>query len=192
MNDKSFQVIFFLLIISLVSDVYGLYTIARHSENFLIYNVLTLIQSLSIYYFFFLNIQSSLFRKILLLVTLTYFGAWFFYFLKFGNIGYFNDIDNVANITILIICIYYYYEQIIKDNAAFVYNKPQFWIVTAFFIYSSGIFFLFLYLPSLNSLEQEKYYSLNYLFVIIRTILLSASMWMKDDTGNMNRTFNLT
>lgn len=63
MNDKSFQVIFFLLIISLVSDVYGLYTIARHSENFLIYNVLTLIQSLSIYYFFFLNIQSSLFRK---------------------------------------------------------------------------------------------------------------------------------
>ncbi len=191
-NDRSLQVIFFLLIVSLVNDVYGLFTIARHSENFITYNLLTAVQALLIFYFFYLRIEYHLIKRVLQLLTLVYLATWFSYFVRFGTKGYFNDVENFENVIVLVISIYYFYEKIIKSTSAVVYTKPHFWIVSAFFIYSSGIFFLFLYIPSLSDVDQLKFYSLNYLFTIFKTSLLCVAMCMKQHPVESDRKFKLT
>ena len=86
----------------------------------------------------------------------------------------------------LLLIIYYYYEQIILINSAFIYAEATFWIVTAYFIYIAGTFFLYLYIPSLNDVEQEQYYVLNYIFTIIRTVLICVATFVKPGNSKMN------
>jgi hypothetical protein len=82
--------------------------------------------------------------------------------------------------TVLGLIIYYYYEQIVIINTAFIYAEPTFWIVTAFFIYIAGTFFLYLFIPSFDLVEQEKYYGIfNSIFTIIRTILISVAIFIR-------------
>ncbi|WP_026260111.1 hypothetical protein [Segetibacter koreensis] len=89
--------------------------------------------------------------------------------------------------TILALIIYYYYEQIIIINSAFIYAEATFWIVTAYFIYIAGTFFLYLYMPSLNNAEQEQYYVLNYIFTIIRTLLICVALFVKPGSNKIDR-----
>ncbi len=89
---------------------------------------------------------------------------------------YMNIFQTIENILILSAVIYFYYEQILKVSVLNIFSQPQFWVVTAYFIYFAGTFFLILYISSLNHKEQGQYYVMNYIFTIIRTILLSIAM----------------
>jgi len=80
----------------------------------------------------------------------------------------------------MVSAIYFYYEEIFLLNKPFIYLNPNFWIVSAYFLNASGTFFLLLYIPDLNATGQLKYYALNYMFLIIRSILLSIAMCMPD------------
>jgi len=92
---------------------------------------------------------------------------------------YLNTCINFENISILSFSIYYYYTVTIKKNISYIYEETKFWIVTAYFLNSAGTFFLYLYISSLNRDDIEKYYTLNYVFTIIRTIVLSVALLMK-------------
>lgn len=151
----------------------------QHKSNFLFYNVYQLAESISLYYFFYLIIKNVAIRKIILFLSILYIIFWMFSLFKFGNKSYFSGCTNFENMTVLGLIIYYYYEQIIIINSAFIYAESTFWIITAFFIYIAGTFFLYLYIPSLDLLEQERYYVLNYIFTIIRTVLLSVAIFIK-------------
>lgn len=170
------------------NDVYTLYLIYyKHKSNFLFYNILLLIETLSLYYFFSLIIKAHFLKKILFFLSIIFTVFWTFSLLKFGDKSYFSGCINFENISLLALAIYYYYEEIIIINSAFIYAELTFWIVTAYFIYMAGTFFLYLYIPSLNVLEQEKYYVLNYIFTIIRTILLSVAIFMKPGFSKTDR-----
>lgn len=112
---------------------------------------------------------------------------WVFSFFKFRDKSYFSGCTNFENMTVLGLIIYYYIEQIIIINSAFIYSEATFWIITAFFIYIAGTFFLLLYMPSLDLAEQEKYYVLNYIFMIIRTVLLSVAIFIKQDSVKLTK-----
>jgi len=59
------------------------------------------------------------------------------------------------------------------------------WIVTAFFIYIAGTFFLYLFIPSFNINEQREYYDIfNSIFTIIRTVLLCVAVFIKPGGGS--------
>lgn len=96
-----------------------------------------------------------------------------------------NIFQTLENILILLTVIYFYYEQIIKVNLLNIFSQSQFWVVTAYFLYFAGTFFLILYIPSLNQKEQEQYYVMNYLFTIVRTLILCIAMLIKP-TDNLN------
>lgn len=190
LNDKSLRVIFFLLIIGMCNDVYGIYLIWNRVGNFFNYNLFILIESLLLYYFFSLIIDSPFVKKILLILGFTFSIIWIFFYVKFQNTAYYNACLNIENISILALCNYYYYEKIIKKNSHYIYTEPRFWIVTAYLIYIAGTFFLVLYIPSLNTEDQEKFYVLNYLFTIIRTILLSVAMFMQPSDQQFSEILN--
>jgi len=180
-NDKSFRVIFFLLSFVFVCDLLSLYLQWQHKENFVIYNLLILIEGVFLGIFFYQILSAKLIKRLLLVIGFGFISYWLYNFFTIGTSKYIESGVTIENICILAFAIYYYYEQIIKLNTTFIYSQPRFWVVSAYLIYIAGTFFLLLYLPSFSSKDQEKYYVLNYVFVIIRTILLSFAMVMKTD-----------
>ena len=168
------------MILSFINDGYSLYLLNYlNKSNFLFYNIYQLAETFSLYYFFYYIIRRPFLKRLIWLFSFLYIILWLISFFKFGNSSYFSSCTNFENITVLALIIYYYYEQIIVINTVFIYGESIFWIATAFFIYIAGTFFLFLYIPSLNLAEQEKYYLLTYIFTIIRTVLLSVAVFIK-------------
>lgn len=189
--DKSIRVILFLLIINFISDLYGLYSIVNRLANFTSFNIFILIETISIYLFFSKISTNSFIKKTILILLSIFIIFWCYQFLKYGHKVFLLNCAILEYTTVLILVINYYFEQIIKGNSIYVYSKPRFWIVSAYFVYISGTFFLILYIPTLRYEEQLKYYMLNYVFVIIRTILLSIAMFMKDN-NSIKQNFTLT
>lgn len=159
----------------------------QQKSNFLFYNIFLLIETLSLYYFFSGIITSLFFKKILFVLSIIFTVFWTFSHLKFGDKSYFYGSVIFENLSILPIAIFYYYEQMILISSAFIYAESIFWIVTAYFIYFSGTFFLYLYIPTLNVDEQEYYYNiLNSIFIIIRTVLLCVAIFVKPGYNKIN------
>lgn len=175
------RVIFFLIIINFLSDLYGLYTDTHNQKNYISYNLYILIETFSLYIFFYQIILSGAVKKTILLTIISFFIFWLYQFIRFGQQRFLDECITVENISLLAFCLYYYIEKIIKIDTAYIYTEKSFWIVTAYLIFISGTFFLLLYIPGLKGQEWQKYYVLNYVFVIIRTILLSIAMFMKNN-----------
>lgn len=179
-EDKSLQVIFFVLVLGVLHDGYSIYLDATGRANFFAYNLNVLLETLLLYLFFWLVLKSRPI-KIILAIVAYFFAAWWVYILiKFGSPAYYDAHVTFENISVLGLIILYYYEQIIVLNVSFIYSQPRFWIVTAYFIFIAGTFFLLLYIPTLNKEEQASDYSVNYLFIIVRAVLLSIGMYIKE------------
>lgn len=103
---------------------------------------------------------------------------WLVYFSQLGTSDYLDNYQLIENILLLVVVIYYYYEQLVKLNITFIYNQPRFWIVTGYFLFISGIFFLIVYIPTLKQEEKADYYLLNYFFTIIRNIFITVGIYM--------------
>lgn len=164
--------------------------LSQKKSNFLLYNVYCFIETLSLYYFFSMVFKDRLLKKLLLFSTLFYTLVFIFSLIVFKDKSYFYNCIIFENISILAFAIYYYYRQTIVIDSAFIYSEPVFWVVTAYFIYIASTYFLYLYIPSLNSSDQEKYYLLNYLFIIVRTVLLSISMFVKPGSNKLDKKLN--
>lgn len=188
-SGKSLWVIFFLPTISFLNNIYSLYLrYYEHRSNFLFYNIEQLIETILLYYFFYLTIKNTVARKTIFFFSILYLILWIFSFYQFRDTKYFSSCTTFENMTVLALIIYYYYEQIIIINSAFIYAESTFWIVTAFFIYISGTFFLYLFISSFNLIEQRKYYDLlNSIFTIIRTLLISVAIFIQPDFTKTNR-----
>jgi hypothetical protein len=136
-----------------------------------------------LYYFFSKSLNSKLIKKVLLALAIIYVVRWIRQYIIFGNAGYYTDLQAIEAITVILLSIYYFYEQIRNIDQLFIYAQPKFWVVSAYFIFFAGTFFLLLYISTLSNEEQKTYYYLNYIFMIVRTILLSIGMLMKRDVS---------
>lgn len=190
MNDKSLWVIFFLLIISFSNDLYGLFLLKNNSKNYISFNIFILVETLLLDIYFFKILFFKLLKKIIFTTCIIFLLFWLFKFVIDGKKTFLYSCASLENITILAFAIFFYYEQIVKVNLAFIYKEVRFWIVSAYFIYIAGTFFLLLYFPSLNLIDLRNFYILNYIFIIIRTVLLSIAMCMNNDS-NQKQKFKL-
>lgn len=90
-----------------------------------------------------------------------------------------------ASLILIVACLLYYYQEIKQLDSFFVYTKPEFWSVTAIFIFSAGTFFVFLFKQ--QSLEVDKAFYNQYVYIhaflfTIRNVLLSVSFLLKSKT----------
>lgn len=179
-NDKRLRVIFFLLIINFLTDIYGIYSLANLKSNFISFNAYQLIETICISFFYKEILDYKYINKIITAIISLFFIFWIFEFIKLGKTEFLYNCITIENIFIIVFAVFYYIEQIIQLNKNDLYVSPQFWVVTAFFISAAGTFFLLLYIPSVDFKNQFKYYNfINYIFVIIRNILLAVAMFMK-------------
>ena len=182
-NDKSLWAIFCLLIFTIFADVYGLYTFYLDISNILAFNVFLIIETSLLYYFFFQLFLTRLIKQLLIFLFCFFLLFWTVEFFNYGTKQFLFYGAIFENITVLAFIIYFYYEQLIKFNSTLIYYQSRFWVVSAYLVYIAGTFFLLLFMTSLNSKDQVKYYVLNYVFVIIRTILLSIAMFVRNNEG---------
>ena len=161
--------------------------------NYFISNLLLLIEVLSLLYFFSKILLLKFIKKILFYTGIVFLGYWIYSLFSIGiNTAYYDYCSNFENIAMLLLALLYFYEQVISINTPFIYKEPYFWIVSAYFIYFAGVFFLFLYIPYLTNVEVGHYYWLNSVFTIIRSFLLSIAMISKPDNNNFNTSFNVS
>ena len=172
-------------------DVFSIYLASHKKANFVPYNWFVLIETLLLYYFFNKTLLLTFTKRIVYFFSFCFPIIWFAYYRKLGTIGYVDTAVTYENISIIILTIFYFYEQINKAQSSVVYNQPSFWIVAAYLIYSAGTFFLFIYIDSLHRNDQQKYYVLNYLLLIFKFILLSIAMLMKNEPP-ARKNFQLT
>lgn len=188
------QVIFFLMLTAVAINGFSLIlSIIFRVGNYFLNNLLQLVETLALFYFFSKILLHKYIKKILFYTGILFVGYWIYSLFAIGsNTAYFDSCSNFENISMLLLSLLYFYEQVISINTPFIYKEPYFWIVSAYFIYFAGVFFLFLYIPYLSNVEVGNYYWLNSVFTIIRSFLLSIAMISKPDNNNFNTSFNVS
>jgi hypothetical protein len=180
------------LLASIVNNSYSLYLRGHNQRNPVGFNVYTLVETISLYTFFYLAFPYKKVKTVILFLASFFIAFWSYRFIKTDKGAFLDSCAILEYVSILILAVYYFYDSIIKRNSIFIYRQARFWIISAYLIYIAGTFFLLLYLPSMGEEDRQKYYDiLNSLFTIIRTILLSIAMFMKTNNPTRQK-FKLT
>jgi len=114
-------------------------------------------------------------------------------FLLFACVDFFllnkmNNLDSIAIgvecILVILMCIHYLAVQIKGSTDLFVYSTSNFWIVITFLICLSGSFFLYIMAANMYDDKdfQKQYTIINFVFYVLKNILLSVAMVMKAST----------
>ena len=180
-NDKRLRVIFILLIIGFTVDAYSKYLEYYQKENFIPFNIWVLLETMLLYFLFFKVLENSIFKKLIISLCVIFPMIWAIYFNKVGTEDYMDIVVTYQNVTIIAFSIFYFYEQIASSEPVVIYNKSIFWVVTSYLIYSAGTLFLFIYLRFFPDDEQIRLRTLNYLLNILKFVLLTVGMFMKDE-----------
>lgn len=93
----------------------------------------------------------------------------------------------IESISIILLCIYYLISQLKGTNTQFIYSTSNFWIIITFLIYLSGTFFLYIMAENMtiDRSFRIQYVVINSVFNIIKNILLSVAMLMKETPSNI-------
>ena len=91
--------------------------------------------------------------------------------------------SGIQALLILIMCIYYFFDQLKKPNSFIIYNNINFWIIISFLIYVAGTFFLYIIHENTvpNKAFLREYAIINFSFNLLKNILLLIAMLMKEE-----------
>jgi hypothetical protein len=171
-------VIFLYCLYSLVNNLFILYY-SNHGVKFtkLLY-FFTLFEYLLFATILFIILKGNLVKKLILIIS-PIFALVCIYFTFFVNLKRFDSIQtSIECILIILLCLYYFYEQLTRPDVEFIYNSYKFWIVIALLLYLAGSFFLFVFAADLPIEERERYWPILYVCGIIRNLLFTFAIYM--------------
>jgi len=168
--------VFFLLILSGGTDLLNILSSNKDVNNQWIGNVYTLLESCLLFLFFYFIFQSfaALYNRVLIVLSIVFVAIWFTRnLLLHDKIQEFDSFSaGLETILIVIYCIAYFFEKMRVPDSLFIYQSDSFWMVTAFLIYSSGTFFLLLYVNSLTATADMKLASRIYDYINSFSLIL--------------------
>jgi hypothetical protein len=91
---------------------------------------------------------------------------------------------SLASVLIIPYCILLLYEQIKDSGSMFVYHNKKFWVIIAFFIFSSATLFLYIFFSTLSDQQRMSFWIINNFFEILKNILICISFIMKKRDKN--------
>ena len=177
--------------IGFLFELYQGYLSSIGAPTYVLANLFTLTETLFLFYFFSRVISSANSQRILLIAGIFYAIAWTFLFVSTRFKDSLELSYGLECICIIALSIYYFFEQIKKPDSLYIYSQSRFWVVSAYLIYTAGTFFLFLFQKDLSIEEQQKYFILNSIFLILKTLILSIAMLMKTESTERKK-FQLT
>lgn len=85
-----------------------------------------------------------------------------------------------SSIILIIFSILYLFEEIQNPKVNFIYNKSSFWIIIGIMIYFSGTFFLFLQYSDLSNTDQDNFWIINLICIILKNIFFSIAFTLSE------------
>lgn len=177
-------VCFCIILVSLMADLVNEYLASHKQSNLWVINIYFLVDSLLIFYFFFRNFKGRHTYQRLIMVLLTVLViSWCWHVFNNGIRTLDSWSNGVETLSIIVLSILFFYDQLTKPESLFVYSTPVFWIVVGVLVYKAGTFFLFLYFNTLEQSEKEifgNYYIINSAFLMLRNILFTIAFTIRD------------
>ncbi len=168
----------------LVSDNFINPLLDRIIDNGIVgFRLFTFVEYSLITYFFYNNIKSERFRKIIFYTSISFL-AYSLFDLTNSNLNSFDSVPSgISAILILIFCVYALFERINQSDNLFIYTEQSFWLIVSLFLYFSGTFFIFLFAQAnMNDNQYESTFKmLNNGFSILRNFILVIAFfyWRK-------------
>lgn len=187
-KEKSLRVIFYYVLYCIINEAIGYYFYEIRFKNiFIVFAVYTVVEFSFFCLFYYYAMPSGAIKKAVLPIWSLFFTFSCIDFFLINQMNAFDSITSgVESIFIILLCIYYLAVQLKGSNNLFVYSTSNFWIVITFLIYLSGTFFL--YIMTENMIKDRafriQYLIINSSFNILKNVLLSIAMLMKEAPPN--------
>ena len=169
------KIVFIYTIVEFLVDFVSSKTAIGHSHLFALLSIFTIVEFIAFTSFLYLCIANKIIKKTIVGCAILFSAFLILSFFQTNK----NQFDAIQasgeSILIIIFCIIYLYEQINKPQDFFVYSSPDFWIILGFLIYMSGTLLLFISSNSLALEERSRYWLINNICNIIKTILFSVA-----------------
>lgn len=182
-KEKALWVIFCYCIYGFLNDISLLYLQGASPSSFLL-NIFTILEFSFLACFFYFSIQNKWFKKILpyLVVGFVTYNIIYLIITPEPELASMSSVPATVEAFLLIsISIFFFFEQISKPQAFFIYQVPSFWIVIAVLLYFSGAFFIFIYAENFTNTELNKYWVINYALNATKNILFAIAFLMKSN-----------
>lgn len=167
------------------------YCIYSFTNNLIIlYKVSHSVKYLKLLYFFtlfeyllfatilFLILRNKLVKKFMLVISPA-FVLFCFYFIFLSNLKKFDSLQtSVECIILIVLCIYYFFEQLGNPEVEFIYNSYKFWVVVGILLYLAGSFFVFAFATTFSNTQGNNYWSIIYVSGILRNILFAIAVYL--------------
>ena len=140
------------------------------------YFVYTLLEYSTFISLFYINIKSKIAKLIVILISVLF--TAFLFLLDF--LIRFKKLDSISigaeTLILLIVAIYFFYEQFRDLSTLYIYNHYCFWLAIGVLIYLCGSFFLFIYGDKITENEKEKFWFFTYIVEIIKNISFAVAV----------------
>lgn len=174
--------------VSIVTELINNFSFSRYPEVYFWYGLFFAIFKIFLFSLIFYKLYSSPFLKKVAIFSFCSFCIFLLLFFLYSNTS--NDYNklpsSVQGIVLLILSLLYFYEKVKNPDTLFVYSLPEFWAITAVFLYASGTFFIYIFAEFW--LQNETYLD-DYTFIhssisILENLLIAFSIWKKESTNN--------
>ena len=129
-------------------------------------------------YLFWYNIQSKVFRRLIIIVSLL-FALYKFFYITSATFARLDSISiGIETILIFIYIFYFFYEFSKNTKDVFIYNHYGFWIAVGIMIYLGGSFFFYILINHLDQSEVDKFGKMTYVAEIIKNLLFAFSIFL--------------
>ncbi len=145
------------------------------------------IEFLIISYFFFKVIDYELHKKILIITSSSFIVIYTIVSITNPTILFNSFLNGVESILVIKYSLFFFYEKLRYPKNLFIYSQPYFWGVSAFFLFFTTSFFIFLFRQMAwdQSLFVYQYVYIHAFAGIVRNILLGIGMIVKPEKAGI-------
>jgi hypothetical protein len=171
-KGEGLWVIFLYSILSLLTEViFGI----THGQQ-IVFSIFTVLQFTLFSFFVYSSLNGKWVKFIPIIGALIFYG---FAIANFTNKSFDSISSSLSSVLIIPYCILLLYEKIKGSGTELVYYNKQFWVIIAFFIYSSATLFLYIYFSTLSDQQRASIWIINNFFEILKNILICISFIMR-------------
>jgi hypothetical protein len=175
------KVILFYTILSFTNDAL-LRMMYDKNNDFLVeisLRVFTVFEYLLFATFLYLVIKSSLFKKLIIGLSLVFLIVTFYNYNKSPNSSFDSVPVSIESILLIIYCLYYFFERMNEPQVTFIYSAYHFWVVIGILIYLSASFFLFMQADNLSQTDKKSFWIIAVLSNSLKNIFFTIAFVIK-------------
>lgn len=175
------KVLFFYIIVASIIEGVGFYLWKKNIETYIVQNVFTFFEFTLILTIYYLLFERRIIRLFIFLCYLVFVFTYVYVMFISGKFSQQDNILNTFEATTFMILAYYYFYKVISELQITNLSAYYFtWINTAFLIYFSAGFVMFLFNEYIENLHLQWFYLIYCLYLVTSlgcNLILTIGIW---------------